>query len=185
MKTRKRKMLALVICMLMFCTVVLPASAAIVQWESFGYTHAISVEVPENAVTTVLKASITDASVENHVQGQTTVITWPSGCTVNYSVACPVSNMSYFDEALDMEGLSRTVSIAAPSYEVYPISAEYASGRYTFGSEITVVDVDWSLTHLPATGIQPYAISFEDEEGTLEGAVVSYTALKILWLGSE
>ncbi len=188
MKTRKRKMMALVICVLMLSTMVLPATAATVYWTDLDGTYnSATVEITSDWYYVYLP--IDSATLARHTVGNRELITWPVGNSATYSVELNVSGAVYktkVEEALEAEGLMK--SITGPQIDTdvdegyYEIPAGLPTGTYTYGYEVTVYDISWNVDlDMYQPIVSAYAaVTIGDQSGTVDAVPYSCTEAKLI-----
>lgn len=182
MKKVTRRILAFALALTLMLALAGTASAATVTWISLNRMY--SATVSKTGDWYYIYRRLSGATRGRHVQGTDTLITWPTGSVASYSVSFGVGNSVYeskLEDAAEAEGLVLGVSSAPLNYDYYVIPAALLSGEYSFGIEITVYDVEWSVTAGQGNVVQSVnAILTESEEGTLGGVPASCTLPKLI-----
>lgn len=167
----------------MFCTMVMPASAASIGWTAPDGTYNIA-RVTKTSDWYYVYKPIDDATIARHTYGTESLITWPVGNTATYDVTIGVVGYGIkIEQALAAEGLTDKITGAAvPNDKGYfVIDVGVPSGSYSYGYEITVYDISWSvLLDVPQYGAGLYAIPVGDQSGTTDAVPASITAAKLI-----
>lgn len=173
---------ALVFAMILSCSV--SAFAGEVSWSGTDEYYYVATTTRQTT-NYVISRYIPDASIKDHVYGQSEMITWPTGNYVSYFVQYPSTLSAYaekLDNALYIDGLARSATSNVPGEDFYVLSPALPSGRYTYGVEVTTCDVVCTITRSRDAILYPtaWAAAFPYATGTLEKAVVSMTACKLI-----
>ena len=179
---KSRRILSFVLITVLFVSMAIPSSAASYEWTENGVTNRATVTKQGNAY--VIKVPIKDASVVNHVYGQREVISWPAGYRVEYSANFSQVSSLYglqLNLAAQREGLVTSMMYSnIPSFDYYVLPADLPTGTYSFGSEITVYDVSWSVALDVPGALRALVLPESPMSGTLEAVPVSMTAVKLI-----
>lgn len=181
MNRRSRRILTCLICVLLFCTMVMPAWAAVVNWTEDGKVCAAT--VTKSGTSYVIPVPIEDASVIYHEKGEAGVITWPLGYVATqtpvYNGTPDVDVKGYVEQAATLEGIplvSMSCELSDPEADFYELKSNLPDGTYSFGSEFTVWDATWNTSKSELSG---YALN-PATSGTITGIPVSCTNSKLI-----
>ena len=180
---KSRRILSFVLITVLFVSMAIPSSAASYEWTENGVTNRATVTKQGNAY--VIKVPIKDATVVQHVYGQQEVISWPAGYRVEYGAVSFTSVSSLYGLQLNLaarrEGLVVDKMYSnIPTFDYYVLSADLPTGTYSFGSEITVYDVSWSVALDVPGALRALVLPESPMSGTLEAVPVSMTAVKLI-----
>ena len=183
MKITIRRFFAFMLALSLMLAIAGTASAATVTWMTTG-NKINSATVTKTSDWYYVYKPITGATIARHELGTSNLITWPTGYSAGYAVEFETDSYiyaEYLEEAARLEGLVTSVACEPPTFDYYVVPANLPEGMYSYGIEVTVYDVNWSVI-LGQSSVMPIADfgPIENQYGSLAGMPASCTPAKLI-----
>lgn len=182
-KSTKRFLSSVLVFLVMLSTMVMSVSAATVEWTNSDGTYNYATVTKTSDWYYVYK-EIEGATIVRHAVGTGELITWPVGNTATYRVQINVSAYgARVNQALAAEGLTEQVDGEAVENDegYYIVPENVPAGTYSFGYEIKVYDISWSVVlNCVQFGPTGYALPTGNQSGTVDAVPEYITEAKLI-----